>query len=72
MNDNLRRKIKLKKPKNQKSILLQVVSAAISILALAVLIVDKLEEEHVEDDDEKGDGDPEQRGKASKVVAVFV
>ena len=51
---------------------LQVVAIAVTILALAVLIEDELEEEHVEDDDEEGDGDPEESGQASKVMAMFV
>lgn len=53
--------------------MLQIVSGPREpFLTLAVLVVDEFEEEEVEDNDEEGDGHPENGGKAPKVVAVFV
>jgi len=40
--------------------------------ASAVFIVDELEEEEVEEDDEQREDGPEDGGKASEMVAVFV
>lgn len=51
---------------------LKVVAATISVLSLAVFIVDKLEEEEVKDGDEECYGYPEECGQATKVMTMFV
>ena len=44
----------------------------VPLLALAVFVVDELEEEQVKDDDQNGNGHPENGWQPAKVVAVFV